>query len=134
MTIQVFSNSSKVEARFKLESTSYPRRIVEATNDAGMKLLMAVKEEVTGIRAGPKVITGQYFNSMGLQSEFSDVRSTQTVGTDEERGWLLELGGFTQLGKNQVYVRPHPHFGPALDRVGERFIVDIERILAGLRR
>ena len=68
----------------------------------------------------PAIDTGSYADS--IQTAQVD-ETTAAVGTDDERGPVLELGG--------VKIQARPHFAPAFERAGEDFEQGVREIFEG---
>lgn len=67
---------------------------------------------------GPRIQTGDYNRSIGTTvKQAGRGRAEGTVGTNKPQGWRLEKG-FEAPGARTL---PHPHFGPAAEKVPARF-------------
>lgn len=68
----------------------------------------------------PAIEHGSYANSF----QVADVgETTKAVGTTDERGPTLELGG--------AHTEPRPHVGPAFERAAGQFEADLKTIFEG---
>ncbi len=87
----------------------------------GTLLQARTKGKAAG-RPGPRMVTGDYNRSIGVNFGFEAGSPTARVGTNRPQGRRLEKGfvGTDSLGRtyNQP---PYPHFGPALDEEGKAF-------------
>lgn len=97
------------------------RRIVL---DATTNMRNLVKMYTLGIGGGPQYRTGEYHNSIGMTVKGTHDGAIGEVGTDEPRGYRLELGGSNELRGRIVTTAPHPHFGPAAEITEELMHAD----------
>lgn len=97
----------------------------------GSLLRTAVRARASG-RPGPNVVTGDYRRSITLSVERTATTCTAYVGTDKPQGRRLELGfvGVDALGRHYDQP-PYPHFGPAADEVGPRYVDAVRRAALG---
>lgn len=91
----------------------------------GMRLQAKVKANAAG-RPGPRIQTGDYNRSIGLQVGTEGGGPIARVGTNRPQGRRLEAGfsGTDSLGRT-YHQAPLPHFGPAVDQIGLEFEKDV---------
>lgn len=126
-SIRVEHNALAVAAAINRHGDLTMVRARAITRHHGLLLQAAVKRNASKPRTGPpgpRIQTGDYVRSIALSMSGNAAFSTAEVGTDKPQGRRLEFGyvGMDALGRNYNQP-PYPHFGPALDEVGELFQV-----------
>lgn len=91
----------------------------------GTRLQAQVKANAAG-RPGPRIQIGDYNRSIGLQIGLEGGSPIARVGTNRPQGMRLEKGFVGEDSLGRTYNQPpYPHFGPAVDRIGLEFEVDV---------
>ena len=125
----ISSNANQVAADLAALGFQAGARAAVVTRHFGMLLQAAVKRRASLPRTGPpgpRIQTGNYNRSIGLQTSSSGGGPVATVGTNAPQGRRLELGftGTDSLGRSYEQP-PYPHFGPALDEIAPLFVAGI---------
>jgi hypothetical protein len=96
----------------------------------GLRLQARVKANSAG-RPGPRIVTGDYNRSHGLEVGLEGGAATARVGTDKPQGRRLELGFRGTDSAGRTYNQPpFPHYGPALDETEPGFTADVTEQMA----
>lgn len=107
----------------------------EATKLWTAELQAEVQRNASG-RPGPNAPTGDYRRSINRRTErVSTAHFRGRVGTDKPQARRLEFGfqGTDSLGRSYDQP-PYPHFGPAADAVGPKYVEAVEAVLVEARR
>lgn len=122
--VGLFANELLVHAA-TVESRS--RDVVE---HYGTMLWLGVRHHASG-HPGPGVITGGYLASIQVHFGSSIEGYSAEVGTDEDRGYALELGYLEEEEDGEATIHhPFPHFRPALAEIEEPFAVAVGALVA----
>lgn len=133
MRITVTTNAEIVALKFANSAAKVDDVIRDYMQSEGRLLHALVKRGASGWMGGPNVITGRYRSSIRMEFTGSNGDYKATVGTDEEYGLKLEVGGLVGSGfkDEPVMIAPHPHFGPALSIIEQGFEQELlKRVMA----
>jgi hypothetical protein len=128
--IAITSNAAEVAKLLKDVSPGVERAMNRTTQQYGSLLRTRVRARASG-RPGPRVVTGDYRRSIGLQMTRERGAYTAVVGTNSVQGRRLEFGfvGADSLGRNYAQA-PLPHFQPALDETAPQFATALDTAVA----
>ena len=125
----ISSNANQVASDLAALGFQAGARAAVVTRQYGMLLQAAVKRRASLPRTGPpgpRIQTGTYNRSIGLQTSISAGGPVATVGTNAPQGRRLELGFNDTDSLGRTYEQPpYPHFGPALDEIAPLFVTAI---------
>lgn len=134
MTIpaDITSNASQVAADLAAVGMRAGAQAVAVTRMYGMLLQANVRRRASLPRTGPpgpRIQTGNYVRSIGLQLGLSLAGPTATVGSNAPQARRLELGfrDVDSLGR-AFDAPPYPHYGPALDEIAPLFVAAIAKL------
>lgn len=133
MSIRETSNATQVSADIAAYAEEAHLRVRREVTLAGARLQGGVKRRANAPRGGPagpepRLQTGDYNRSINRRAFTEGTSFGVSVGTNRPQARRLELGfvGADSLGR--VYDDPpRPHFGPALDEEGPRFLAAVEK-------
>lgn len=98
--------------------------IVAATTQRNGNRLLTNVQRLSPFR------TGEYRNSHRIELTSTRYTFQAEVGSDLERGEILEFGGLVTLWNGGIQDRPpHPHFRPAFEVVSEEYVDELYRYL-----
>ena len=102
----------------------------QVVNHYGTLLWLDVHHRASG-RPGPRVVTGEYLASIGIDMSYDpSLGWSVEVGTNEERGYALEMGYLaTDADGEQTVHHPFPHFRPAIAEIEEPFVVAVGNLV-----
>lgn len=122
---------NELTARLIATGAKAGARAYAVTRMYGQLLQTRVKAKAAAPRGAPpgpepRLQTGDYNRSIALQMTAPAGNPTAEVGTNKPQGRRLELGfvGEDSLGRHYADP-PRPHFGPALESVGDEFAAAI---------
>lgn len=101
------------------------------TGTYGQLLRTKVRANASG-RPGPRVQTGDYRRSIGLEMYGADGGIQAVVGTNAPQARRLEYGFMNMrdsLGR-LYHQPPFPHFNPALDSVAPAYEIALSQLVA----
>lgn len=128
----ISSNANKVAADLLAHGMRAGARSVSVTRHFGMLLQAAVKRRASlprGGPPGPRIITGNYNRSIGLQLGMAAGGAVARVGSNAPQARRLEEGFNDTDSLGRTYEQPpYPHYGPALDEIGPLFVAAIAAI------
>lgn len=122
------SNADRVAADLLALAATTNGDVHRAVTNFTAELERTVKRNASG-RPGPNAPTGNYRRSINRQVQRLPPGTTGQVGTSAPQGRRLEYGfhGVDSLGR--TYRQPaYPHFGPALDDIGPKFLAAMNLI------
>lgn len=126
------TNANQVAADLLALGLKAGARSIAVTRMHGMLLQAAVKRRASLPRTGPpgpRIITGNYNRSIGLQLGFQGGGPVARVGSNAPQARRLELGfNDTDVLGRSYQQPPYPHYGPALDEIGPLFTAAIAGI------
>ena len=126
------SNANRVAADLAALGFQAGARAVVVTRHFGMLLQANVKRRASLPRTGPpgpRIQTGNYVRSIGLQLGFAGGGPTATVGSNAPQARRLELGFNDTDSLGRRYNQPpYPHWGPALDEIAPLFVAAIAEL------
>jgi hypothetical protein len=134
MTISadITSNANIVAAEMAAAGMAAGAKAVGVTRTYGMLLQANVRRRASLPRTGPpgpRIQTGNYVRSIGLQVGLSAGGPVAAVGSNAPQARRLELGfvGTDSLGRRYAQP-PYPHYSPALDEITPLFVAAIAQI------
>lgn len=114
---------------FQEMAASAPTRAYGVARTYGAVLRALVRERVSGFPV--RVVTDTYRPSIRDEPFHQGMRVGAAVGTDEPRGYRLELGGHGIDSRGREWNQdPRGHFGPSLDEITP----DFEAAILGIIR
>jgi hypothetical protein len=111
-----------ISRRFRIKAVMLPRETAVEVEKNAQLLLTQIRARASG-RPGPRVQTGAYLASWGIERPSDD---TRIVSTGSPYGRRLERGfvGMDALGRHYAQP-PFPHVWPAADMVEGAFVRDM---------
>lgn len=130
MDVRVSSNARSVAREFAAIGDASRVALATAVATQGSVLQRKVKANASG-RPGPRVQTGDYRRSIGLQVRREGASIVAEVSSNAVMAARLEYGfwGMTDSLGRLFHQPAYPHFGPAADEMERVFPVAIEAAL-----
>lgn len=128
----ITSNATQVAADLAAVGIKAGAASVGIVRTYGMLLQANVRRRASLPRTGPpgpRIQTGNYVRSIGLQLGMSLAGPTATVGSNAPQARRLELGFKDTDSLGRAYDQPpYPHYGPALDEIAPLFVAAIAKL------
>lgn len=135
--VRVITNAARIATEITEAAAAVDKAIQAAVTRNGFVMLADAKRRAARPRTapsvaglGPRLQTGSYNRSINVRFDQRRGEFSASVGSNAPQARRLELG-YSAPGQRTL---PHPHYGPALDRVKPRFARDIEAVLAAAHR
>lgn len=126
------STAKQVSADLTALSNDITGKVYKVVGRYGLMLQADVKRRASRARTLPSVAgkpprlqTGDYNRSIGMRPTRIGTTAVASVGTNAEQGARLEFGYSGANGSTW----PHPHFGPAMDRVEPLFLAGLTKAM-----
>jgi len=128
--VSTIRGADAVMAAYDRAIRTVPQQVLATVTGHGAMLQTRVKAAASG-RPGPRVITGNYRRSIGLELGGRSATATATVGTNAPQGRRLEHGFYGADALGRLFRQPPlPHFGPSFRVTAPEFTAALHTLIA----
>lgn len=128
--ISITSNAMGVHMDMRRSAARVQPAFRAYLRQSALELQQRVRWYASGHGGGPNYITGDYYNSIQRRYAVEGSFEVAYVGTDMERGLLLEEGGTVSGPMGDIRtIAPHPHFAPAWTERINKMDVEILKLI-----